>query len=202
MTRKTRRTAFGVVALAALSLLTAALAMAAPPIKGTDGPDSLTGTDQRDRIVAGPGADTVDAKAGRDRVQAGSGNDIVEAGLGHDVVRGGYGNDTLNGGPGPDLIFAQRGVDTVNGGEGNDKLWALARGDVTRATGEPADTVNGGEGNDRIHVRDGEADTVTCGPGYDIVRADRKDKAGPDCEVLQRRSVRKRDDADENKLDD
>jgi Ca2+-binding RTX toxin-like protein len=118
------------------------------------------------------------------------------------VVRGGWGDDTLNGGPGPDRIFAQRGVDTVNGGDGSDDLWALARKDVTRVAGEPADTLNGGEGNDRFHVRDGEADTVNCGPGFDVVAADRKDVVASDCEFVKRRSVRKRDDRTENRDDD
>ena len=200
---KTHRTALGAFALAAVSLLTAALAIAATtPINGTKGPDTLTGTDARDRILAGPGNDTVDAKDGRDHVRGGRGDDTVEAGSGRDVVRAGLGDDIANGGPGNDLIYAQRGVDTVNGGQGNDNLWALARKDVTRVVGEPADTVNGGEGNDRIHVRDGEPDTVTCGPGLDGVRADRKDVVAADCEVVKRRSVRKRDDRAENRDDD
>ena len=105
-------------------------------------------------------------------------------------------DDTLNGGPGRDLIFAQRGVDTVYGGGGNDDLWALARRDVTHEAGEPADTVDGGAGNDRIHVRDGEADTVTCGAGFDVVRADFKDKVATDCERVRRNVAARRTDDD------
>ena len=81
----------------------------------------------------------------------------------------------MNGELGNDRIFANRGVDTVNGGPGNDHLWARAPADVTGEPNEPADTLDGGEGNDVFHVRDGEADNVTCGAGYDVVRADRKD---------------------------
>ena len=73
-------------------------------------------------------------------------------------------------------IFAERGVDTEYGGDGNDDLWAMARADVERKDGEPADTLNGENGNDRFHVRDGEADTVNCGAGFDRVFADRTDQ--------------------------
>ena len=48
--------------------------------------------------------------------------------------------------------------------------------------------MNGGAGHDRIHVRDGEADTVTCGGGFDYVRADHKDVVAADCEQVQRRN--------------
>jgi Ca2+-binding RTX toxin-like protein len=110
----------------------------------------------------------------------------VNAGDGNDLVFGGPGDDTLNGELGNDRIFAQRGVDTVNGGPGNDDLWALARKDVTYLPGEPADTLDGGPGNDRFHVRDGEADHVSCGPGYDLVRADYRDAVSNDCELVMR----------------
>ena len=87
MTSKTRSTALGAAgALSAVSLLTAALAIASPVIHGTGGPDTMTGTDKRDLFRAGPGNDTIDAKGGRDGVRAGRGNDIVEAGLGQDSL--------------------------------------------------------------------------------------------------------------------
>jgi Ca2+-binding RTX toxin-like protein len=175
-------------------LVTAALALAAPAIRGTTGDDTLTGTDVRDRIRAYSGNDTVDAKAGRDRIAAGRDNDTVEAGPGRDLVFSGYGDDTVNGGPGNDLIFAQRGVDTVSGGEGSDELWALARKDVTKQPNEPTDTLDGGPGHDLIRVRDGEADKVTCGPGVDRVRADYKDQVANDCEHVNRSRPRKRDE--------
>jgi len=110
----------------------------------------------------------------------------VNAGLGNDFVFGGFGDDTLNGDDGWDLIAAGGGVDTVNGGPGNDHLWALARIDVTGEANEPADTVNGGPGNDRIYVRDGEADNVDCGEGFDSVLADDKDVVAASCEVVKR----------------
>ena len=66
----------------------------------------------------------------------------------------------------------------MNGGDGNDNLWAMARRDVTKAR-RAGRHGQRRKGNDRIHVRDGEADTVTCGAGYDVVWADRKDIVAP-----------------------
>jgi Ca2+-binding RTX toxin-like protein len=37
------------------------------------------------------------------------------------------------------------------------------------------DTLTGGNGNDKFHVRDGEADVITCGDGNDTVLADTLD---------------------------
>jgi Ca2+-binding RTX toxin-like protein len=198
MTRRTTKTA---VAAAMTMLLTAALASAGV-VSGTDGPDTLTGTDKRDRIRTHGGDDTVNALRGRDLVWAGRGHDTVDGGRGRDVLRGWRGNDTLNGGPGNDLIFAQRGVDMVNGGSGADSLWALARRDVSRQSGEPTDTVNGEAGHDSIHVRDGEADKVTCGPGNDRVVADHRDDVANDCERVKRGRPHRRDDDREERGDD
>src|SRR5207244_7257425 len=106
--------------------------------------------------------------------------------------------DTQDGGPGNDLITANLGADHSFGGDGNDRLWAVARGDVTPGpNGEvdtTGDTLDGGAGDDVIHTRDGEVDTVTCGPGDDRAILDDVDviadatAANPDgsCEVVKR----------------
>src|SRR3712207_7112167 len=82
-------------------------------------------------------------------------------------MSGGDGDDRQEGNRGNDRIFANAGVDTTFGGEGDDDLWALARSDVHPGpNGEvdtTADALDGGPGNDRFHLRDGEADRVTCG---------------------------------------
>jgi Ca2+-binding RTX toxin-like protein len=164
---------------------------------GTPGDDLINGTERHDYIEGRAGNDTLNGFGAWDVIRAGDGNDTVNAGPGRDFVFGNFGDDLLNGDDGPDLIAAGRGVDTVNGGEGNDRLWALARADVTgTAAGqpnEPADTVNGGPGNDRIHVRDGEADNVDCGEGFDFVLADDKDLVASNCEVLKRQAPRPHD---------
>jgi Ca2+-binding RTX toxin-like protein len=183
------RVSIGALA-AALAALTALVGVAfAAPVKGTPGDDTLMGTNGHDRIRAYAGNDTIDALGGFDIVRAGNGNDTTRGGDGHDLIWAGNGNDTSYGGPKGDLIFAQRGVDVTFGGDGNDNLWAMARKDVERRAGEPADTLHGENGNDRFHVRDGEADTVTCGPGFDVVLADRKDNVATDCELVRRKGA-------------
>jgi Ca2+-binding RTX toxin-like protein len=116
-------------------------------------------------------------------VNAGRGNDSVDAGPGFDRVRGRPGDDTINGGDGFDRLFGGRGADTVNGGNGNDRLFARARDGAS-------DTVNGDAGDDRIFVRDGTRDVVTCGPGFDRVRADFQDDVATDCEQVKRHAPR------------
>jgi Ca2+-binding RTX toxin-like protein len=179
------------VLVAALSAMVGVLtaltgAALAQHVNGTNGDDTLTGTARHDWIAGRAGNDTINALGGFDIVLAGKGNDTVQGAEGRDYVRGGDGDDTLYGGPGNDIIFAERGVDVEYGGDGNDDLWAMAHGDVERRTGEPADTLNGENGNDRFHVRDGEADTVTCGAGFDTVTADYRDQVANDCERVLR----------------
>jgi Ca2+-binding RTX toxin-like protein len=74
-----------------------------------------------------------------------------------DVLRGTTSGDRLSGGRGRDTISGRAGADCLNGGRGRD-------------------TISGGAGNDVIDARDGEVDTVSCGPGRDTVRADRRDR--------------------------
>jgi Ca2+-binding RTX toxin-like protein len=197
--RRRNRLAIAAFAAGALVLAIGVAVSLAKPFIGTNGDDVITGTDRHDYIAGRAGNDTLNGLARADYIRGGRGNDTVNAGAGADLVLGGPGDDTVYGGDGPDRIFAQRGVDTEYGGEGNDDLWALARADVTGGANEPADTLNGGPGNDVFHVRDGEADTVDCGDGNDLVLADFKDKASANCEVVKRHVPRPRpkdDDTD------
>jgi hypothetical protein len=197
-------TALAVVA--AVSLVAATVAMAAT-IVGDASSNVLTGTEQRDRILArggddtvnglgaadlvrsGQGADTVDAGRGRDRVHSGAGNDVLGGGPGCDRVFGGQGDDTQTGGPGADKIFANPGRDRSDGGDGRDVLWALARADVTSIGDSEGDELTGGTGADRFLVRDGELDLVHCGEGRDHVVADQFDTVDNDCERVIRREI-------------
>jgi Ca2+-binding RTX toxin-like protein len=190
-TRRHIGVGFAVALVAAGALASVALAQ---PFFGTDGDDVITGTERHDYIAGRRGNDTLNALGRADLVLGGRGNDTVNAGDGNDLAFGGYDDDTVNGELGNDRVFANRGVDSVTGGPGNDHLWARAPADVTREPNEPADTLDGGEGNDVFHVRDGEADNVTCGGGADVVRADFKDVVAADCEVVKRHQPRfKRD---------
>ncbi len=78
-------------------------------------------------------------------------------GTGNDYADGGAGDDTFWGQSGNDRIFGGAGDDTMNGSKGKD-------------------TYSGGPGNDFIVSIDGVAETVDCGPGYDRVYADKKDR--------------------------
>ncbi|MEK6250888.1 MAG: hypothetical protein AABM43_02895 [Actinomycetota bacterium] len=111
------------------------------------------------------------------------GDDLLRGYFGHDLVRGGDGNDELHGGPGNDVEYAGPGVDTVFGGRGNDVISALAQVDVSQPG---VDTVHARRGNDMVLVRDGEADQVFCGSGFDTVIADQQDVVARSCERVLR----------------
>jgi Tol biopolymer transport system component len=67
-----------------------------------------------------------------------------------------------------DVIVAGKGNDRVDGRDGPDLIVV-------------------GSGNDRVAARDGARDRIVCGPGRDVVLADRRDVADRDCESLTRR---------------
>ena len=222
MNQRNNRVLISLAGVAAAALSAAAVATAATVI-GDSSSNVLTGTDQRDVILARAGDDTVNSLAGRDLVRAGRGADTVNAGRGRDHVRGGRDNDTLSGDEGRDfisggrgddtlsgglrgdVIFANRGRDRSDGGAGPDRLWALSRYDVTAIGDAEGDDLTGGDGNDRFRVRDGELDAVHCGAGRDTVLADQFDAVDNDCERVRRRDVTSLDqvaDGPENRVED
>ena len=92
---------------------------------------------------------------------------------------------TLLGGTGADGLTAGPLGDEVSGGEGNDSA-AGGEGDDVLSGDQGVDVLDGGAGADRIAARDGEADTVRCGPGGDTVDADGSDLVAADCEGVTR----------------
>ena len=126
---------------------------------------SFTGTDGADEVrLAQVGTEsTLTGLGGDDRLRGGDGPDRVDGGAGDDSLDGGFGDDTIVGGPGRDMISA----DLAGGDCG--PLWCK----------HPY-------GNDRVEARDGEADSITCGAGRDVVVADAADVVAPDCEDVQR----------------
>jgi Thrombospondin type 3 repeat/RTX calcium-binding nonapeptide repeat (4 copies) len=92
---------------------------------------------------------------------------------------------SLLGGTGADTLHSGAGADEVVGGEGDDAL-AGGAGDDIMSGDQGADGIDGGEGADEIRARDGEADTVACGPGADSVDADGVDVVAADCEQVTR----------------
>jgi hypothetical protein len=125
-------------------------------VTGTDGPDEL--------VFSQVGADSeLLGGGGDDRLQGGDGADRLDGGAGADAIDGGFGDDTITGGSGRDRIAAD-----------------LAGGDCGPAWCKLP------YGNDTIDVRDGEADSVTCGAGADRVSADPIDVIAADCEQVDR----------------
>jgi hypothetical protein len=115
-------------------------------IVGTVGPDHLRGT---------PGPDVICGLGGNDVILGLGGNDVIYGGPGYDVIDGGAGNDVIYGGLGRDRIAGGFGKDRLDGGRG-------------------ADVLLGGPGRDMLDARNGIADVVNGGPGWDRGRVDRR----------------------------
>ena len=108
------------------------------------------------------GAVTIDAGSGDDQLVLSAARETVSAGEGNDNIEARSGDDQLAGGPGDDVINGGSDSDTIEGGAGRDRL----EGDCSGCFGP---------GNDTINSRDGEADTVSCWLGTDVVTADELD---------------------------
>ena len=155
------------------------------------GSDTISVGADDDIVAAADGADTAHLGAGNDLALGGAGADLLDGGDGRDELIGGTGDDRLLGGRGDDFLGwdppSESGDDDMDGGTGDDELNGGAGRD--RLTGgRGADLIIGGAGDDLILVRDGATDIVRCGPGRDVVRADRRDRvhlAG--CERILRR---------------
>ncbi|MDO9637680.1 MAG: Hint domain-containing protein [Pseudotabrizicola sp.] len=111
-----------------------------------------------------------------DRIDAYGGNDVVNAGGGNDTVFGGTGNDTLNGQDGDDILYGEDGADRLFGGAGNDTLYGGADADSLEG-GIGNDHLYGGTGNDTLNGQDGDdilygeagADRLFGGAGNDTL---------------------------------
>jgi hypothetical protein len=148
-------------------------------IFGTDGNDTLDGTNQADCIVAGAGKDKIKAGNGDDIVFAGdgddditgdNGNDTLFAGAGNDRALGGNGNDTLRGDDGSDFLNGESGDDQLFGGAGDDEIYGDNGNDVVFA-GAGNDRLYGGNGDDALHGEDG-ADRLSGDNGNDTMLGD------------------------------
>jgi uncharacterized repeat protein (TIGR01451 family) len=93
-----------------------------------------------------------------------------------DLLRGSRFADRLNGRGGNDRLYGYVGNDRLLGGPGDDLL----------VGGLGNDLLDAGAGNDTIEARDGQKDTILCGPGTDTVKADKTD-ALTGCEKVTRR---------------
>ena len=126
---------------------------------GDDSGQTLEGTTENDKIIAGDGDDSIDGFAGDDGLNGGEGNDTVNGGAGHDDIKSGGGDDEVYGGEGNDTIKGGSGDDLIDGGDGDDHIDA----------GLGNDTVFGGLGNDTLFGRRGIDTAVFAGSILDFV---------------------------------
>jgi Ca2+-binding RTX toxin-like protein len=153
-------------------------------LQGGAGDDQLHGGIGQDTLFGGTGDDRLWGDAGNDTLYGEDGNDVLDGGAGSDRLYGGNGNDSLTGGDHVDVLDGGAGDDRLDGGAMADRLDGGAGNDVLLG-GSGNDTivdhygsnqVDAGAGNDSIDVRNGRRDVVRCGPGKDVVKADRQDK--------------------------
>jgi Ca2+-binding RTX toxin-like protein len=144
---------------------------------GTDRPDTLRGTNRADTLVGRGGNDVLSGRAGRDHLVGGRGKDWLFSGN-KDFF--GTGDKRMVGGPGNDGIHAGQGTDYVEAGDGND---LMIDGSLSESS---HDNFAGNAGDDLIIVNHSPAfeDRVSCGSGFDVVGADRKDVVAPNCEKV------------------
>ncbi len=172
-----RRVAFVLMAMALALVLASGVALAVNKV-GTDGPDTLRGTNRADNLLGMGGNDVLFGLGGGDNLLGGEGRDVV---LGGNESRPQGGDKNLVGGPGNDIVATGKGSDNAVGGEGNDYLFECCLRESSK------DTLSGGSGNDLIDVWHKPAfkDIVVCGDGFDYVLADPKDVVAPDCERVR-----------------
>jgi Ca2+-binding RTX toxin-like protein len=113
---------------------------------------------------------------GPDALRGSSASELILGLAADDSLRGGGGGDCVIGGDGDDRIRGDAGSDALSGEEGDDRL----------KPGSGQDIVHGGFGNDRVYARDGQRDSIDCGPGgRDLVVSDAKDQVAGNCERVR-----------------
>ncbi len=167
-----RRVGLVLVVMAVALVVGGGVAVAAVKF-GTDGRDSLIGTNQEDVLYGRGGSDGL---AGREE------DDVLYGEGGKDFMHGGRvgwgmapdGEDKLFGGNGSDCMFGGSQDDVLHGGEGNDDMGHYCY-EFIMDTGN--DVFLGGSGNDDIMAVEApfsqpdlqEHDLVFCGSGKDTV---------------------------------
>jgi Ca2+-binding RTX toxin-like protein len=208
-----RRVVLVLAAVAVAMLLASGVAWAVNKV-GTNGPDTLRGTNEDDNLLGKGGNDVLFALRGEDNLLGGTGKDWVFGGNerrpfggeknllggpGNDGVVGGIGSDTLVGGSGNDFVLGDNGPDRVTGAEGRDLvLGGLGADHIVGGEGtdqlisgpfeeRATNTLSGGDGDDIFLVENVPAskDRVSCGRGFDRVVADSKDVVASDCERVR-----------------
>ena len=152
--------------------------------------EGLVGSDSRDTLIGDGGPNRLDGRDGDDFLDGSGGNDTLAdtadgatavyaqspGGVNADLTAG-----TATGGAGVDTLS---GITDLTGSPFADTLTGSAL--ANRITGlGGADTISALAGPDTVDVRDGEADTASCGTEIDTATADRAslDVIDPDCET-------------------
>jgi Ca2+-binding RTX toxin-like protein len=139
---------------------------------------SLAGFLSALRATAGePGAQPI--------IDGGGGDDLIEADLlDPRAIDGGPGDDTLRYNGDGTIDAAVSDLETVILVSGSHEVFGSHRGEAIISLGGP-ETIMARGGRDVIDVENGTAeDTVDCGRGFDIVRADPGDSIAPNCELV------------------
>ena len=89
---------------------------------GSDGNDTIQGTNSADIIYGMDANDLISGGAGDDFLYGGLGNDTLIGAEGNDTLVGGEGNDTLEGGSGDDTYVYEQGNDSIL-----DESWVVVR---------------------------------------------------------------------------
>jgi Ca2+-binding RTX toxin-like protein len=156
-------------------------------LAGNVGDDVIDGGPELDQLLGGNGSDTVSYARRTNAVSVlvgphGGGGEPNEGdhiegmenargGDGADNLRGDDSPNALDGGPGEDTLSGAGDRDLLQGGDGADALNG-EDGDDTISGDAGPDTADGGPGGDALRMRDGEADSVSCGTEFDSAIVD------------------------------
>jgi Ca2+-binding RTX toxin-like protein len=141
---------------------------------GRDFPGGGFGTPS-DPLGPGGCAKTLRGTARADTLDGTSAGDLIFGLAGKDSIRGLGGNDCLIGEGGRDRLLGGEGADRLTGGSGADTL----------VGGSGVNRYDAGSGNDVVKAANGRRELISCGPGRDRARVDRRDRAR-NCEQLIR----------------
>ena len=119
-------------------------------VGGESNSDSFDGTDGTN------GNDTLTGTNNAEDLNGLEGNDIIYGGAGKDNLKGGDGNDTMYGEDGNDYLVGGKGTDELYGDSGDDIFYYS---NVNQSLpGDLKDSVGLDVGEDRIHIDDIDAD--------------------------------------------
>jgi Ca2+-binding RTX toxin-like protein len=98
-------------------------------VRGAQGPNTIAGSAQGNRIWGGPSIDVIQGGDGDDFIYGDAGDDDLQGGNGDDFIYGEGGDDTLSGDVGDDLLDGYPGKNVVDGGLGDGDICLITRND-------------------------------------------------------------------------